>query len=338
MVRTDARALRQAADAVLPRHHLRPPRLGPVGPVLRRADARGADGRRARRDGRRRLGAGRDLRDARGRADGGAVRRHPPRPGQLRWSCTPPSPGPPGRRTTTGPGPPSTATGRWACSSSTGARDSWPRCVAPSMRDEPGFMEWAGRLERLAASPGTIRRIFELIGEFDVRGVLPSIRVPTLVMHRDRDTFIKVEHSRYMASKIPGARYVELEGEDNMFSLGDIGGCDRRDRGVPHRHPARSRARSDARHGAVHGHLRLHQPRRRDGRPRLALPARTPRRAVPAGARPPPRAGRSSAPATASSPPSTGPRGLSAARPPWPRRWARSGSRSGRGCTRESWR
>ena len=93
--------------------------------------------------------------------------------------------------------------------------------VAPSMRDEPGFMEWAGRLERLAASPGTIRRIFDLIGAFDVRDVLPSIRVPTLVMHRDRDTFIKVDHSRYMASKIPGARYVELEGEDNMFSIGD---------------------------------------------------------------------------------------------------------------------
>jgi class 3 adenylate cyclase len=93
--------------------------------------------------------------------------------------------------------------------------------VAPSMRDEPGFMEWAGRLERLAASPGTIRRIFDLIGEFDVRDVLPSIRVPTLVMHRDRDSFIKVEHSRYIASKIPGARYVELEGEENMFSIGD---------------------------------------------------------------------------------------------------------------------
>ena len=93
--------------------------------------------------------------------------------------------------------------------------------VAPSQRDEPGFMEWAGRLERLAASPGTIRRIFDLIGEYDIRDVLPSIRVPTLVMHREHDTFIKVEHSRYMASKIPGARYVELEGEDNMFSLGD---------------------------------------------------------------------------------------------------------------------
>jgi class 3 adenylate cyclase len=93
--------------------------------------------------------------------------------------------------------------------------------VAPSQRADPGFMEWAGRLERLAASPSTIRRIFELIGEFDVRDVLPSIRVPTLVMHRSGDSFIKVEHSRYIASKVPGARYVELEGEDNMFSVGD---------------------------------------------------------------------------------------------------------------------
>lgn len=93
--------------------------------------------------------------------------------------------------------------------------------VAPGKVEDPGFMEWAGRLERLAASPSTIRRIFELIGEFDVRDVLPSIRVPTLVMHRANDTFIKVEHSRYIASHIPGARYVELEGEDNMFSLGD---------------------------------------------------------------------------------------------------------------------
>jgi class 3 adenylate cyclase len=93
--------------------------------------------------------------------------------------------------------------------------------VAPSQAGDPGFMEWAGRLERLAASPSTIRRIFELIGEFDVRDVLPSIRVPTLVMHRSGDSFIKVEHSRYIASKVPGARYVELEGDENMFSVGD---------------------------------------------------------------------------------------------------------------------
>jgi class 3 adenylate cyclase len=93
--------------------------------------------------------------------------------------------------------------------------------VAPSQLVDPTFMEWAGRLERLSASPSTIRRIFELIGEMDVRDVLPSIRVPTLVMHRSGDSFIKVDHSRYIASKVPGARYVELEGGDNMFSLGD---------------------------------------------------------------------------------------------------------------------
>src|SRR3954451_168956 len=62
--------------------------------------------------------------------------------------------------------------------------------VAPSRQDDPDFMEWAGRLERLAASPTTIKRILDLIGEFDVRHVLPSIRVPTLVAHRREDTFI----------------------------------------------------------------------------------------------------------------------------------------------------
>jgi class 3 adenylate cyclase len=96
--------------------------------------------------------------------------------------------------------------------------------VAPSQATDPAFMEWAGRLERLAASPSTIRRIIKLIGEFDVRDVLPSIRVPTLVMHRAGDTFIKVEHSRYIASKVPGARYIELEGDENMFSVGDSEG------------------------------------------------------------------------------------------------------------------
>ena len=54
-----------------------------------------------------------------------------------------------------------------------------------------------------------------------MRDVLPSIRVPTLVLHRRDDTFIMVEHSRYIASHIPGARLVEQEGSDNMFSIGD---------------------------------------------------------------------------------------------------------------------
>jgi class 3 adenylate cyclase len=94
--------------------------------------------------------------------------------------------------------------------------------VAPSRAQDPEFVEWAGRLERLAASPGTIRRIFDLIGEFDVRHVLPSIRVPTLVLHRRQDTFINFAHSQYIASQIPNARLVELDGSDNLFSIGDV--------------------------------------------------------------------------------------------------------------------
>ena len=96
--------------------------------------------------------------------------------------------------------------------------------VAPSLLEDRDFVEWAGRLERLAASPSTIKRIFDLIGEFDVRDILPSIRVPTLVLHRRQDTFINLEHSRFMAERIPDARLVELEGGDNMFSIGDSEG------------------------------------------------------------------------------------------------------------------
>jgi class 3 adenylate cyclase len=94
--------------------------------------------------------------------------------------------------------------------------------VALSRMNDPKFVEWAGRMERLAASPTTIRRIMHLIGEFDVRHVLPSIRVPALVMHRREDAFIDFRHGEYIASQIPDARFVPLEGADNLFSVGDV--------------------------------------------------------------------------------------------------------------------
>jgi class 3 adenylate cyclase len=94
--------------------------------------------------------------------------------------------------------------------------------VAPSRVHDPAFREWAGRLERLAASPATARRIFELNGGVDVRDVLPSIRVPTLVLNRRDDTVINPLHSRYLAEHIPGARHVEVDGVDNMFSAGNL--------------------------------------------------------------------------------------------------------------------
>jgi class 3 adenylate cyclase len=76
-------------------------------------------------------------------------------------------------------------------------------------------------MERYAASPGTAEAVLRALGDTDVRHVLPTIRVPTLVMHRRDDEFLMVEHSRYLAEQIPGARYVELEGSDSLFSAGD---------------------------------------------------------------------------------------------------------------------
>jgi class 3 adenylate cyclase len=96
-----------------------------------------------------------------------------------------------------------------------------PVALAPSRADDPEFVEWAGRMERYSASPGQVRNIFEAVGETDVRHVLPTIGVPTLVMHRRDDSFIDVRHSRYLAEHIPGARYVELEGSESLFSVGD---------------------------------------------------------------------------------------------------------------------
>jgi class 3 adenylate cyclase len=58
--------------------------------------------------------------------------------------------------------------------------------------------------------------------ERDLRGVLPSIRVPTLVLHRVGNRDIRVGHGRYLAEHIPGAKYVELPGEDHLFYVGDI--------------------------------------------------------------------------------------------------------------------
>jgi class 3 adenylate cyclase len=93
--------------------------------------------------------------------------------------------------------------------------------LAPSRLGDPAFVEWAGKMERYSAAPGVISQMMEAMGHTDVRPVLPTINVPTLVMHRSEDPFLMVEHGRYLGEHIPGARYVELEGTDSLFSVGD---------------------------------------------------------------------------------------------------------------------
>ena len=74
---------------------------------------------------------------------------------------------------------------------------------------------WA-RLERLSASPGTFARMLPLVAEMDVRALLPTVRVPTLVLHRTDDPFIPPEWGRDIADRIPGAKYVELPGRNML--------------------------------------------------------------------------------------------------------------------------
>jgi pimeloyl-ACP methyl ester carboxylesterase/class 3 adenylate cyclase len=77
-----------------------------------------------------------------------------------------------------------------------------------------------GIFERSAASPQLVQALFDMVLETDVRDLLPSIRVPTLVLHRQEE-FIPVEGARYMAEHIPGARLVVLPGMDHIPFYGD---------------------------------------------------------------------------------------------------------------------
>jgi class 3 adenylate cyclase len=95
------------------------------------------------------------------------------------------------------------------------------RLWAPSVADLPEPRRWFARFGRLAASPGSATALFRMVRDLDIRGVLPAIRVPTLLIHRTGDTLIRVEHARYMAERIPEAHLVELPGEDHLWWFGD---------------------------------------------------------------------------------------------------------------------
>lgn len=93
--------------------------------------------------------------------------------------------------------------------------------VAPSMAADERFRRWIAKFERSAASPGTARALMRIAVTVDVRSVLPAVRVPTLVLHRVGDRFSPAAHGRYLADRIPGAKYVELQGSDHPFFAGD---------------------------------------------------------------------------------------------------------------------
>jgi len=94
--------------------------------------------------------------------------------------------------------------------------------LAHDARRNPDFREWWAGYLRRSSSPGAALALTKMNSGIDIRHVLPTIRVPTLVLHRSGDPLCPVEGGRYIAAHIPGARYVEMPGRDHLPFVGDI--------------------------------------------------------------------------------------------------------------------
>jgi len=92
--------------------------------------------------------------------------------------------------------------------------------INPDVETDPVALAKAARWERMCASPAMARALHEANEALDVRAILPSIRIPTLVLHRRGDA-VPVGGSRYIAERVPGARFIELAGDQHAPWLGD---------------------------------------------------------------------------------------------------------------------
>jgi class 3 adenylate cyclase len=101
-------------------------------------------------------------------------------------------------------------------------REGWGGIVhlpdlAPGMMGDEEFRDWWARYLRSSASPAAAAALTSMNSDVDVRSVLPTIAVPTLIIHRTGDRRADVGGARWMAEQIPGARYVELSGDDHLI-------------------------------------------------------------------------------------------------------------------------
>ena len=91
----------------------------------------------------------------------------------------------------------------------------------PSLVGDRRYVEWFAKLERLAASPGAAVALARMVQQIDVRDILPTIRVPTLVLHRRDDQGVPLEEGQYIADHVPGAKFIALPGADHWPWIGD---------------------------------------------------------------------------------------------------------------------
>ena len=92
---------------------------------------------------------------------------------------------------------------------------------APSVAHDEHARRQIAAYMRAAASPGAVKAVMQMNREIDVRNVLPTVHVPTLIAHRIGDRNISIQEARYMVKQMPSARLVELPGEDHMLWFGD---------------------------------------------------------------------------------------------------------------------
>jgi pimeloyl-ACP methyl ester carboxylesterase len=95
------------------------------------------------------------------------------------------------------------------------------RALAPSKANDPDFQRWIGRYLRQSASPKAAAALLRMNTQIDVRNVLPTIGVPTLLLYRTHDADVHVDEGRYVAERIPGSTFVELPGADHLMWTGD---------------------------------------------------------------------------------------------------------------------
>lgn len=93
--------------------------------------------------------------------------------------------------------------------------------IAPSLANDPAFRAWWGTYQRRSATPSAALALARMNTAIDVRHLLPQIRTPTLIIHRQDDRDALIEEGRYLARHIPGSRLLELPGNDHLIYAGD---------------------------------------------------------------------------------------------------------------------
>lgn len=98
------------------------------------------------------------------------------------------------------------------------------RVYAPSLADDKAFSQRFAHFLRLSLTPAAAARLASWVIELDVRSVVPTIQVPTLVVHRQGDMFMRIGHAQWIAEHLPGSRLVILPGNDHAYYAGDQDG------------------------------------------------------------------------------------------------------------------